>query len=112
MKPYIRKLTGGLYGQWGYFTIPKKIIGHITSKDRWVVCWLDKNYNLILSRDPNPKDMNGIFLWKKYYRASSDSIQYRIPKDVFIAWNAQYSTNFNYVKIIVLQNSNLQVTLC
>lgn len=112
MKPYIRKLTGGLYNGWGYFTVPKKIINYITSKYRWVACWLDKNYNLVLSREPNPKDINGIFLWKRYYYASSGSIQYRIPMDVFTAWTAQYQeSDFKYVKIVVLQNNNLQITL-
>jgi len=113
MKPYIRKLTGGLHYGWGYFTVPKKIVGHVTSKDQWVVCWLDRNHNLIISKDPNPKDINGIFLRKKYYLSSSGSIQFRIPKDIFIAWDAQHTKkDVKYVKILVLDNNNLQITLC
>lgn len=113
MKPYVRKLTGGLYRKWGYFTIPKKIIGNIISDDNFVACWLDVNYNLIISKDPNPKDMNGIFFWKKYYYATSGSVQFRIPHDMFEAWEMQYpNSRFERVKILVLANNNLQVTLC
>ena len=112
MKPYNRKLTGGLYNGWGYFTIPKKIIGHITSKDRWLTCWLDSKNSLILSRDPYAKDVNGIFLQKRYYYASSGSVQFRIPHEIFNVWSALYpNTDFEYVKIIVLRNNNLQITL-
>jgi len=112
MKPYVRKLTGGLYDGWGYFTVPKKIINYITSKDRWVTYWLDKNYNLIISREPKVKDVNGIFLQKRYYYATSGSVQFRIPHEIFDVWNSLFpETEFKYVKIVVLQNNNLQVTL-
>lgn len=108
----MRKLTGGLYNKWGYFTVPKKISGYIISEERWVACWLDRDYNLIISKDPESNDMNGIFLWKRFYYAGSSSIQFRIPKDVFEAWVVQFpNQSFNYVKIIVLKNNNLQITL-
>lgn len=113
MKPYVRKLTGGLHQKWGYFTVPKKIIGNITNDDNKVACWLDTNHNLIISKDPKPEDINGIFFWKKYYYATSGSVQFRIPYCVFDAWEHQYPNHsFDRVKILVLSNNSLQITLC